>query len=108
MTKADARVKDESIRDTFIDCANYCLMAVVEMDIEDEKNKANEEEFKDMIDERMENAEKAKKESLNGIMQTLEKINRVRIDGKLEANTSLPNCVWKSSGDYTEGDKLNI
>lgn len=47
LTKVDAMVKDESIRDTFIDCANYCVMTVVEMDIEDEKNKASEEEIKE-------------------------------------------------------------
>ncbi|WP_416335063.1 nucleotide modification associated domain-containing protein [Anaerococcus sp. DFU013_CI05] len=35
LTRADARVKDESIKDTFIDCANYCVMAVVEMELED-------------------------------------------------------------------------
>lgn len=33
----DIKVKDEPIRDTFIDIANYALMTVVEMDLEREK-----------------------------------------------------------------------
>lgn len=108
LTKVDAMVKDESIRDTFIDCANYCVMTVVEMDIEDEKNKASEEEIKDVINKRLENAEKIKKETLKNIMQTLERINGVGINDKLEVNTRLLNGMWKSGTDYTEGDKLNI
>lgn len=108
LSKADAQVKDESKRDTLIDLGNYAFMTVVEMDIEDEKTKASEEELKDVIDERMENAEKIKKESLNAIMQTLERINGVGINDKLEVNTKLLNGMWKSGTDYTEGDKLNI
>ena len=30
----DIKVKDESLRDTFIDIANYALMTVIEMDLE--------------------------------------------------------------------------
>ncbi len=35
----DIRVKDEPIRDTFIDIANYALMTVIEMDLEREKER---------------------------------------------------------------------
>ena len=34
LTKADAKVKDESIKDTLIDLANYAIMTVVEMEQE--------------------------------------------------------------------------
>lgn len=113
LTKADAMVKDESIRDTFIDCANYCVMAVLEMDIEDENNKANEEEFKHVINKRLENAEKIKKESLNQIMQTLERINGFGIEDKDTALLDRPydhlfDMYMDEHEDYTEGDKLNI
>ena len=32
LTKADAKVKDESIKDTLIDLANYAIMTVVELE----------------------------------------------------------------------------
>jgi hypothetical protein len=36
------KVKDESVKDTLLDLANYCIMEVIEMEIEDEgKQKAN-------------------------------------------------------------------
>lgn len=35
----DIKVKDESLRDTAIDLANYALMFVVEMDLEREKER---------------------------------------------------------------------
>lgn len=38
LTKSDSQeVKDESIRDTLIDLANYAIMTVMEMDREDEE-----------------------------------------------------------------------
>lgn len=36
LLKAEAKVKDESIRDTLLDMANYCVMTVMEMDKEAE------------------------------------------------------------------------
>lgn len=39
--QADIQVKDESIRDTLIDLANYAIMTVLEMD--DEKKENNDE-----------------------------------------------------------------
>jgi len=33
---AVAKVKDESIKDTLLDMANYCIMEVMEMEAEDE------------------------------------------------------------------------
>ena len=32
LTKAEAEVKDESIRDTLIDLANYAIMTIMEVD----------------------------------------------------------------------------
>ncbi|BFL72104.1 nucleotide modification associated domain-containing protein [Anaerococcus nagyae] len=98
LSKADAKVKDESIKDTLLDLANYAIMTIVEMDIEDDKVKADEEAFKDVVNIRMNNVEKAKKESLNEIMKTLERINGVSIDDKNKPEAK----------EYTEGDKLNI
>lgn len=37
LTKAEAEVKDESIRDTLIDLANYAIMTIMEMDDEKEQ-----------------------------------------------------------------------
>lgn len=34
LVKKEAEVKDESIRDTLLDLANYCVMTVAEMDIQ--------------------------------------------------------------------------
>lgn len=98
LSKADAKVKDESIKDTLLDLANYAIMTIVEMDIEDDKVKADEEAFKDVVNIRMNNVEKAKKESLNEIMKILERINGVSIDDKNKPETK----------ECTEGDKLNI
>lgn len=42
LTKVDARVKDESVRDTLIDIANYAVMTVVEIDIEIDSKKNSE------------------------------------------------------------------
>lgn len=40
LSKAEARVKDESIKDTLIDLGNYAFMTVVELE-EEERNKKN-------------------------------------------------------------------
>jgi hypothetical protein len=32
LTKAEAQVKDESIRDTLVDLANYAIMSIMEVD----------------------------------------------------------------------------
>lgn len=40
LSKGEAQVKDESIRDTLIDLANYAIMTVVELDM-DSKDKAD-------------------------------------------------------------------
>ena len=113
LSKADARVKDESIRDTLIDLGNYAFMTVVEMDIEDENNKANEEEFKHVINKRLENAEKIKKETLKNIMQTLERINGLGIEDKDTLPLNRPydhlfDMYVDEHEDYDQGDKLNI
>ena len=34
----EQKINDESIRDSFIDTANYCIMAIIEMDKEDLNN----------------------------------------------------------------------
>ena len=33
----EAKVKDESIKDTLLDMANYCLLAVADMELKNEK-----------------------------------------------------------------------
>lgn len=38
LIRAEGRVKDESVRDTLIDLANYALMTVMELDREAEEN----------------------------------------------------------------------
>nr|DAK63910.1 MAG TPA: Nucleotide modification associated domain 1 [Caudoviricetes sp.] len=98
LSKADAKVKDESIRDTLLDLANYAIMTVVEMDIEDDKVKAGEEAFKDVVNMRMNNVEKAKKESLNRLSQVIDGINGITTDDKNKID----------SKEYTEDDKFNI
>ena len=37
LTKAEAEVKDESIRDTLVDLANYAIMTIMEVDSEKEQ-----------------------------------------------------------------------
>jgi hypothetical protein len=37
----ERQVKDESIRDTLLDMANYCMMTVIEMDNEKERETSN-------------------------------------------------------------------
>ncbi len=37
LIKSDGKVNDESIRDTLLDAANYCIMTVMELDAEKEK-----------------------------------------------------------------------
>ena len=37
----ERQVKDESIRDTLLDMANYCMMTVIEMDNEREREASN-------------------------------------------------------------------
>lgn len=96
LSKADAKVKDESIKDTLLDLANYAIMTVVEMDIEDDKVKASEEAFDYVVTARMNNAEKLKKESLSKISQALDSINGITTNDK------------GNSEEYTEGGKLNI
>lgn len=36
----ERRVKDESIQDTLLDMANYCIMTVIEMEVEKELDKS--------------------------------------------------------------------
>lgn len=55
----DIKVKDESLRDTAIDLANYALMLVIEMDLENEieekkffskgLGKVNEEDVRSLL-----------------------------------------------------------
>ena len=36
LSKKDQRVDDESIRDTLVDCANYCIMTLIALEDEEE------------------------------------------------------------------------
>ncbi len=92
LSKAEASVKDESIRDTLIDLANYAMMTVVEIE-EEERNKKNRpnwmtlclgeevkiKECEDPMTERLEtrgqDVDKAKQKAINDIMQETYRIN---------------------------------
>lgn len=39
LIKVESKVKDESIRDTLIDLANYSILTIMEIDRESEKNR---------------------------------------------------------------------
>lgn len=76
LSRARARVKDEGIRDTLIDLANYAIMTVVEMDMEDEKAKASEKAFEHVVNVRMDNASKASGELSRKIRQAFDSIDK--------------------------------
>lgn len=74
LTKADAKVKDESIRDTLIDLANYAMMTVIELEEEEEKIK----ECEDLITERLEvRGQKIGRVDLGAINDTMQKLNHI-------------------------------
>lgn len=92
LTKADAKVKDESIRDTLIDLANYAMMTVIELDIENEKVKDAEEAFEHVVNVRMGNTAKASGELSRKIRQALDSIDRTGTeDEEKEPNVILKN-----------------
>lgn len=92
LSKAEAKVKDESIRDTLIDLANYAIMTVVELDIENEKVKDAEEAFEHVVNVRMGNAEKASGEISRKIRQAFDSIDRTGTEDKeKESNVILKN-----------------
>lgn len=95
LSKADARVKDESIRDTLIDLANYAIMTVVALEAEEAKIKKYEGYITERFEKRGKDIDKTKEEAVNSIMQEIYRIN------------GLPTHVEDES-EYTEGDKLNI
>lgn len=118
LTKAEAKVKDESKRDTLIDLANYAMMTVLELDMEDEKAKTSEKAFEYVVNVRMDNAAKASGELSRKIRQTFDSIDRNGTEDKggseeLEESI-LMRCPKGELGkdgvadDYTEGGKLNI
>ena len=82
LSKVEAKVKDESIRDTLVDLANYAMMTVIELDIENEKVKDAEEAFEHVVNVRLSNAEKASGEMSRKIRQTLNSINRTGTEDK--------------------------
>ena len=118
LSKAEARVKDESIRDTLIDLANYAIMTVVELDMEDEKAKASKKEFEHVVNVRLSNAEKASGEMSRKIRQAFDSIDRNGTEDKGDSEeleeSILMRCPKGELGkdgvadDYTEGGKLNI
>lgn len=98
LSKAEAKVKDESKRDTLIDLANYAMMTVIELDIENEKVKDAEEAFEHVVNVRMGNAKKASGELSRKIRQALAGIGRTGTEDKDKGD----------SKEYAEGRKLNI
>lgn len=95
LSKADARVKDESIKDTLTDLGNYAFMTVLELEEEETKIKKCEDLIRGRLETREHDVDKVKQESINNIMQEIYRIN------------GLPTHVEDES-EYTEGDKLNI
>lgn len=87
LSKAEAKVKDESIRDTLIDLANYAIMTVVELE---------EETFvpDDEVLRRIEEYEA-------GFPKPFKPAGFYSCTGKWQPMKTLIN-------DYTEGRKLNI
>lgn len=83
LSKAEARVKDESKRDTLIDLANYAMMTVVEIE-EEERNKKNRPNWMTLC-----LGEEVKVKECEDPMT-----------GRLETRGNYE--------EYTEGDKLNI
>lgn len=118
LSKAEAKVKDESKRDILIDLANYAMMTVIELDIENEKVKDAEEAFEHVVNVRMGNAKKASGELSRKIRQALDSIDRAGAEDKGDSEeleeSILMRCPKGELGkdgvadDYTEGGKLNI
>lgn len=92
LSKAEAKVKDESKRDTLIDLANYAMMTVIELDIENEKVKDAEEAFEHVVNVRMGNAKKASGELSRKIRQALDSIDRAGAEDKEKD----PNVILKN------------
>lgn len=92
LTKAEAKVKDESKRDTLIDLANYAMMTVLELDMEDEKAKTSEKAFEYVVNVRMDNAAKASGELSRKIRQALDSIDRAGAEDKEKD----PNVILKN------------
>ena len=95
LSKADAKVKDESIKDTLKDLGNYAFMTVLELEEEEAKIKEGEDFIRGRLETRGYDFDKVKQESINNIMQEIYHIN------------GLPTNV-EGESEYTEGDKLNI
>lgn len=95
LSKADARVKDESIKDTLTDLGTYAFMTALELEVEEAKIKEGEDLIRGRLETREHDVDKVKQESINNIMQEIYRIN------------GLPTHVEDES-EYTEGDKLNI
>lgn len=92
LSKAEARVKDESIRDTLVDLANYSIMTVIELDIENEKVKDAEKTFEHVVNVRLSNTEKASGELSRKIRQAFDSIDRNGTEDKeKESNVILKN-----------------
>lgn len=92
LSKAEAKVKDESKRDTLIDLANYAMMTVIELDIENEKVKDAEEAFEHVVNVRMGNAKKASAELSREIREALDSIDRTGTEDKEKE----PNVILKN------------
>lgn len=92
LSKAEARVKDESKRDTLIDMANYAIMTVIEMDMEDENAKASEKALEHSVNVRMDNAAKASGELSRKIRQAFDSIDKTGTKYKEKE----PNVILKN------------
>lgn len=96
LSKADAKVKDESIKDTLIDLANYAIMTVIEL----EENEGEDKSYR--------KGEVVGEPNIPG--KVTEGMERVvtGYDDEGIVYTVQPKKTLKENNDYKEGDKLNI
>lgn len=99
LSKADARVKDESIRDTLIDLANYAIMTVVELDAEEAKIKECEDRITERLEKRGKDIDKTKEEAVNSIMQEINRINGLPICIGEKGHLGEPACAVDKNGE---------
>ncbi len=91
MGGVEQKVSDESIRDTLLDLANYCIMEVVEMDSE-----IDFEEPKDECDHNCgncKNKSSVDKETFNPFIKILEMI--AEETAMMKIAKELENCLYK-------------
>ena len=114
LSKADAKVKDESIKDTLKDLGNYAFMTVLELDIKDDKIKACEDLITDRLETRYKDVDKAKEEAVNSIMQEIYRINGLPSYVGIKGHSGKPGIALDKNGkpiklkEVAEGIKTGL